>query len=154
MSSLYRTQAFSYKQIRKKKPSTVDGVCLCLSTNIALCTFFYTDSEYPISTALDYFFGIMVLCGWIRLAAFIDRWYLRRTIPYWRWHSVVLHIACCLAVGGRVVFEAEGPGLVFAGQVYGFTGVWICYGIIRFVVFLCKRIKAFFAQMIRKKDKP
>ena len=138
MSSLYRTQASSHKEITEKKPSTVDRECLCLSINIALCTFIDTETEYPISTALDYFFCIMVICGWIRLAVFIDRWYLTKTIPYWRWNSLVLHIACCLAVGAGVVLDTRGNGLTAGGQLLGFTSVWICYGIIRFVGFLFK----------------
>ena len=160
MSLLYRTQAFFYNRITEKKPSTVDRECLCFSFIIALYALFNADTEYPISISLDYFLNTMLFLGWLRLAAFIDRWYLRRTIPYWRWHSVVLHIACCVAVGGRVVFEAGGTGGTAEGQVLGFMGVWICYGIIRFVVFL---FKAFFARcfipvwlqiqrLIRKKE--
>ena len=80
----------------------------------------------------------MVLLGWIRLAVFVDRWYLTRIIPYWRWHSIVLHISCIVAWSGRVVFEAEGPGVVAAGQILGFTGVWLFYGMLRFVMFLYK----------------
>ena len=138
----------------EKKPSTFDRECLCFSFVIALYALFNADSEYPISTALDYFLGTMLFLGWLRLAVFVDRWYLTQTIPYWRWHSIVLHIACCFAMGGRVVFEAGGPGPVVAGQVLGFIGVWICYGIIRFVVLFCKYIKAFFARMTSKKEDP
>ena len=76
-------------------------------------------------------------------ALFVIRWRVTQIIPYWRWNSIVLHIACCFALGGRVVLEAEGPGLVVAGEILGFTGVWFCYGILRFVVFL---YKAFFAR--------
>ena len=134
----------SYKKMTaKKKPSTFDKECLCLSFILALYVLFYTDSEYPISAAFDYFLGTMLLCGWLRLAVFVDRWYLTRTIPYWRWNSIVLHIACCVAWSGRVVLEAESPGFVVAGEILGFTSVWLCYGILCFVVFL---YKAFFAR--------
>ena len=150
--SLYVELKRLYKKMTEQKPSTFDRECLCFSFVIVLYALFNTDSEYPISTALDYFLGTMLFFGWLRLVLFVDRWYLTRTIPYWRWHSVVLHIACCVAWGGRVVLEAGGPGLVVAGEIYGFTGVWICYGIIRFVAFLCKYIKAFFDRMIRKKE--
>ena len=115
----------SYKKMTaKKKPSTFDILCLCFSFTIALYVLFYTDQEYPISTALDYFLGTMLLCGWIRLAIFVDRWYVTRTIPYWRWSSIVLHIACCVAWGGRIVLEAEDPVSLswvrfWDSQVYG-----------------------------------
>ena len=46
-------------------------------------------------------------------------------------------------LGGRVVLEAERPGLVVVGEILGFTGVWFCYGILRFVVFLDKCTKHF-----------
>ena len=134
----------SYKKMTaKKKPSTFDRECLCFSFTIALYVLFYTDSEYPISAAFDYFLGTMILCGWIRLAIFVDRWYLTRTISYWRWSSIVLHIACCVAWGGRIVLEPEDPSIVVVGQVLGFIGVWTCYGILRFALFLDKCIKAF-----------
>ena len=126
--------------IDKKRSYTVDILCLCSSFTIALGELFSTDPEYPISTALDCFFSAMLFFGWLRLALFVIVWCVTRTIPYWRWHSIVMHIACCFAVGGRVVFEAGGPGPVVAGQVLGFIGVWICYGIIRFVVFLFKSL--------------
>ena len=137
----------SYKKMTaKKKPSTFDRECLCFSFILALYVLFYTDSEYPISAAFDYFLGTMILCGWIRLAIFVDRWYLTRTISYWRWSSIVLHIACCVAWGGRIVLEAEDPSIVVVGQVLGFIGVWTCYGILRFALFIDKCIKAFFAR--------
>ena len=138
----------------KKRSYTADILCLCSSFTIALGELFSTDPEYPISTALDCFFSAMLFFGWLRLALFVIVWCVTRTIPYWRWHSIVMHIACCFAVGGRVVFEAGGPGPVVAGQVLGFIGVWICYGIIRFVVLFCKYIKAFFARMTSKKEDP
>ena len=127
----------------KKKPSTFDILCLGLSFTIALWVLFYTDPEYPISTALDCFLGTMLFLGWLRLAVFVVRWRVTQIIPYWRWNSIVLHIACCFALGGRVVLEAGGPGLVAAGEILGFTGVWLCYGVLRFVVFL---YKSFFAR--------
>ena len=134
----------SYKKMTaKKKPSTFDILCLCFSFTIALWVLFYTDQEYPISTALDYFLSTMLFLGWLRLVLFVIRWRVTQIIPYWRWYSIVLHIACCFAWGGRIVLEAEGPGVVVVGQVLGFTGVWICYGILRFAMFLDKCIKAF-----------
>ena len=133
----------SYKKMAQKKPSTFDILCLCSSFTIALWVFFDTDSEYPIFTTFDCFLSTMLLCGWLRLAMFVIVWCVTRTIPSWRWNSTVLHIACCVAWSGRVVLEAEGPGLVVAGEILGFTGVWLCYGILRFVVFL---YKSFFAR--------
>ena len=58
----------------------------------------------------------------------------------------LLHIACCVAWGGRIVLEAEDPSIVVVGQVLGFIGVWTCYSILRFALFLDKCIKAFFAR--------
>ena len=142
MSSLYVEFKRFYKKMTEKKPSTFDRECLCLSFTLALYVPFYTDSEYPISTALDCFFSTLLFLGWLRLVLFIDRWYLRQTIPYWRWNSIVLHIACCFAWSGRVVLEAESPGLIAAGEILGFTSVWLCYGILRFVVFLYKSFLA------------
>ena len=133
----------SYKKMAQKKPSTFDILCLCFSFTIALWVLFYTDQEYPISTALDYFLSTMWFLGWLRLAVFVVRWRVTQIIPYWRWNSIVLHIACCVALGGHVVLEAGGPGLVVAGEILGFTSVWLCYGVLRFVVFL---YKAFFAR--------
>ena len=127
----------------EKKTSTFDIGCLCFSFAIAWWVLFNTDSEYPISTALDYFLSVMLFFGWLRLSVFVVRWRVTRIIPYWRWNSIVLHIACCFALGGHVVLEAEGPGVVVVGEIFGFTGVWICYGILRFVVFL---YKSFFAR--------
>ena len=143
MSSLYVEFRRSYKKMTEKKPSTFDRECLCFSFTIGLYVLFYTEPEYPISTALDYFLSAMLFFGWLRLSVFVVRWRVTRIIPYWRWHSIVLHIACCFAVGGRVVFEAGGPGPVVAGQVLGFIGVWTCYGTLRFLVFL---FKSFFDQ--------
>ena len=136
----------SYKKMAQKKPSTFDILCLCFSFTIALWVLFYTDQEYPISTALDYFLSTMLFLGWLRLVLFVIRWRVIQIIPYWRWYSIVLHIACCFAWGGRIVLEAEGPGVVVVGQVLGFTGVWICYGILRFAMFLDKCLKAFLAR--------
>ena len=134
----------SYKKMTaKKKPSTFDRESLCLSFILALYVLFYTDSELPISAAFDYFLGTMILCGWIRLAIFVVRWRVTQIIPYWRWNSIVLHIACCVALGGHVVLEAEDPSIVVVGEVLGFTSVWLCYGVLRFVVFL---YKSFFAR--------
>ena len=107
----------------EKKPSTFDIPCLCISFAVALCALFYTDPEYPISTALDCFLSAMLLLGWLRLAVFVVRWCVTRTIPYWRWRSIVLHTACFFAVCGGVVLEGGGPGLVAAGEIVGFTGV-------------------------------
>ena len=133
----------SYKKMTaKKKPSTFDILCLGLSFTIALGELFSTDPEYPISTALDCFLGAMLFFGWLRLALFVIVWCVTRTIPYWRWNSIVLHIACCFAWSGRVVLEAESPGLIAAGEILGFTSVWLCYGILRFVVFLYKSFLA------------
>ena len=134
----------SYKKMTaKKKPSTFDTPCLCLSFTIALYVLFYTDPEYPISAAFDCFLSTMLLLGWLRLSVFVVRWRVTQIIPYWRWNSIVLNIACCFALGGRVVLEAGGPGVVVVGEILGFTGVWLCYGILRLVVFL---YKAFFAR--------
>ena len=127
----------------EKKPSTFDIPCLCISFAVALCALFYTDPEYPISTALDCFLSAMLLLGWLRLAVFVVRWCVTRTIPYWRWRSIVLHTACFFAVCGGVVLEGGGPGLVAAGEIVGFTGVWLFYGMLRFVMFL---YKSFFAR--------
>ena len=115
-----------YKKMTEKKPSTFDIPCLGLSFAIAWWVLFNTDSEYPISTALDCFLSAMLLFGWLRLAVFVVRWRVTRTTPYWRWNSIILHIACCFALGGRVVLEGGGPGLVAAGEILEFTGVWLC----------------------------
>ena len=129
----------SYKKMTaKKKHSTFDRECLGLSFAIALYVLFYTDSEYPISAAFDCFLSTMWFLGWLRLAVFVVRWRVTQIIPYWRWNSIVLHIACCVALGGHVVLEAGGPGLVVLGEILGFTSVWLCYGVLRFVVFLYK----------------
>ena len=101
---------------------------------------FYTDPEYPISTALDRFFSTMLFFGWLRLVLFVTRWRLTQIIPYWRWNSIVRHTTCSVAWGGRIVLEAEGPGVVVVRQVLGFTGVRTCYGILRFLVFLFKSL--------------
>ena len=134
----------SYKKMTaKKKPSTFDRECLGLSFAIALYVLFYTDPEYPISATLDCFLGAMLFSGWLRLTVFVVRGRVTQIIPYWRWNSIILHIACCVALGGRFVLEAGGPGVVVVGEVLGFAGVWLCYGIFRFVVFL---YKSFFAR--------
>ena len=143
MSSLYVEFRRSYKKMTEKKPSTFDRECLCFSFTIGLYVLFYTEPEYPISTALDYFLSAMLFFGWLRLSVFVVRWRVTRIIPYWRWNSIVLHIACCFALGGRVVLAAGGPGVVVVGEIFGFTGVWLCYGILRFAMFLDKYIKAF-----------
>ena len=132
----------------EKKPSTFDMPCLCISFAVALCALFYTDPEYPISTTLGYFLSGMVLFGWLRLCAFVVRWCVTRTVPYLRWRSIVLHTACFFAVCGGVVLESGGPGVVVVGEIWGFTGVWLFYGILRFVLFLYR----FFARMISEKE--
>ena len=68
MSSLYVEFKRFYKKMTEKKPSTFDRECLCLSFTIALYVPFYTDPEYPISTALDCFLSTMLFLGWLRLA--------------------------------------------------------------------------------------
>ena len=117
----------------EKKTTTFDMPCLCISFAVALCALFYTDPEYPISTTLGYFLSGMVLFGWLRLCAFVVRWCVTRTVPYWRWRSIVLHTACFFAVCGGVVLESGGPGVVVVGEIVGFIGVWLIYGILRFI---------------------
>ena len=135
-------------KMSEKKPSTFDMPCLCISFAVALCALFYTDPEYPISTTLGYFLSGMVLFGWLRLCAFVVRWCVTRTVPYWRWRSIVLHTACFFAVCGGVVLESGGPGVVVVGEIVGFAGVWLFYGMLRFVVFLYR----IFAWMISGKE--
>ena len=139
----------SYKKMTaKKKPSIFDILCLCFSFIYCIMGIvLYRFKSIQFLPRLITFSAQCYFVGWLRLVLFVIRMACDTDNPLLVLVAQSFCISHAALPGVDVLFwRLKAPSVVVVGQVLGFIGVWTCYGILRFALFLDKCIKAFFAR--------